>query len=212
MRDLNGKARFFPRAFASIYGLKWSYQIDHYQAVGGDDYKNPNKTVTDKYSEARDVFLAGNWDAMFCCESDTIIPVDALEKLAALDVPIAYGLYVLRHGKREWNAALDVKERSWTSYSEMPDMARDVWGKTILTKGIGQGCTLIQRDVMEAIPFRYIKGVSCDWGLALDADAAGFEQVVDFSVICGHMTLTPSPQTYWPDPNEEKLYRVEFPV
>jgi hypothetical protein len=213
LRHPSGKAQLFTRALASIYNVRWAYQLDHYQAVGGEgDYLRPSDIVTRKYQEAQKVFLAGNWDAMFCCEYDMVIPENALEKLVALNVDIAYGLYVLRHGQKVWNAITDLDTWSLTSLSDNPDAARKAWGGVVDVAGIGQGCTLIKRHVLEQFSLRNWKGVSCDWALAMDARAAGLRQVCDTSVVCGHMTITPSRQTLWPDINEPKLYRQEFPT
>lgn len=212
MREMSGKTRLYARSLASHYNLEWSYQLDHYQANGGDDYRSPGNTVTRKYEEARRVFLAGKWDAMLCVEHDNVVPSDALKKLSALDVDIAYGLYILRHGQKVWSAITDLTTWNLTSLSDNPEAARAAWGNVVDVAGIGQGCTLIKRHVLEQFAFRNWKGVSCDWALAMDARAEGMSQKCDTSVIVGHQTLTPSPQTLWPDASEEKLYRQEFPA
>lgn len=211
MRELNGKTRLFSRSLASHYSLDWRWQLDHYQINGGDDYRSPGNTVTKKYQEAQQVFLAGGWDAMLCLEHDNIVPMDALTKLAALDCDVAYGLYVLRHGQKVWSAITDLDTWSLKSLSDDANAARAAWGSVVDVAGIGQGCTLIKRHVLEQFPLRNWKGVSCDWALAMDVRAAGLTQRCDLSVIVGHQTLAPSPQTLWPDVNEEKLYRQEFP-
>lgn len=211
MRDVDGRARIYTRALSGIYNQRWAGQLDIHQIVGGDDYARPDWTVTRKYQEARAVFLAGKWDAMLCIETDMILPPDALTQLAALDVPVAMGLYVFRHGKKAWNAATWLEDKSWRSLSDNPQTARAVWGDPVEVVGVGQGCTLIRRDVLETIPFRYLKGTSCDWGFSLDCQAAGVRQVCHTGVVCGHIMATPR-QTLWPDVNEAKLYRQEFPT
>lgn len=212
MKDPSGKARLYARSLASLYNLKWDHGLDFYQAVGGDDYHRPSETVTRKYQEAREVFLAGKWDYLFCAESDMILPPDTLTKLMAFDCDITYGLYALRHNQNKWSAATYLEGTKWRSLSEEPDNARAAWGNAVQVVGVGQGCTLIKRDVLEAIEFRYIPGVSSDWGLSLDAQASGLKQIADLSIICGHQTITPSPMTLWPDINEPNLIRVEYPA
>lgn len=212
MKEPDGRSRLFARSLASIYNLRWHTSIDHFMINGGDgDYLRPSDIVTAKYQEAQKVFLAGNWRWMMCVEHDNIVPPDALEKLAALDCDIAYGLYVLRHGQKVWNAITDLDTWSLKSLSDNPEAARAAWGSVVDVAGIGQGCTLIKRHVLEQFPLRNWKGVSCDWALAMDARAAGLRQVCDTSVVCGHQTIVPSRQTLWPDPTCEKLYRQEFP-
>ena len=90
------------------------------------------------------------------------------------------------------------------------DAARAAYGSVIDVEGCGLGCTLIKRKVIEELPFRNWRGVSCDWALAYDAQGSGFTQKMDTRVVCGHMTMMPSPQILWPDVNEEKLYRQEM--
>lgn len=206
LREPSGKARLYGKALQSIFNLRWSGQLDHFFLNGGDNYLDPSGTVTNKYQQARDVFLAGAWDAMLCAEYDMLLPADALEKLAALDTDIAYGLYVLRHERKAWNAALWITEQQFCSYSEVP--MTPTFGVRKVA-GVGLGCTLIKRHVVEALPFRNWRGVSNDWAFACDAQAAGYEQVCDFDVKCGHMSIVPSPHILWPDANEPDYYRTE---
>lgn len=210
MREPDGRPRLFGRALQSIYSLRWPCQLDHYHQNGGDDYSDGNGTVTRKFEEARQRFLDGGYDAMLCAESDMIVPADGLERLAALDTDIAYGLYVWRHGKPQWSAYTRVEHWQGRPLSLHPEQARQAWGQCIEVKGIGQGFTLIKRHVLENLHFRNWKGVSCDWALAIDAQEAGYQQVCDLGCVCGHMALTPSPRVLWPDPNEAELYRTEF--
>lgn len=212
MKEPGGKARLYGKAFASIYWQQWKQgQVDHYMPSGGDDYANPSGTVTRKYQNARSVFLAGDYEYMACLEYDMIVPDDALIRLAALDADIAYGLYCFRHsGMRKWNAANRMERKGAAWLSDDPEMARNAWGNVARVQGCGLGITLIKRQVLENLHFHHWKGVSCDWALACDALAAGYSQVLDTRIVCGHMTLTPSPQILWPDPNEESLVRTEF--
>lgn len=211
MREPSGKPRLFGRALQSAFSLEWSGQLDHFTANGSDDYSRPNETVTRKYQDARDVFLAGKWDYFLSVEYDMIVPPDGLKRLVALDADIAYGLYVFRHGgRRDWSAYTELTVTSGQSLSKQPAEARRLWGSAVNVAGIGQGFTLIKRYVLEAMPFRNWPGVCSDWAMAIDAARAGLTQVADLGCVCGHMTITPSPQVIWPDVNEEKLHRVEF--
>lgn len=211
MKEPEGKARLYGRAFASIYWQRWTAgRVDHYVPSGNDNYFDPNGTVTRKYTDAREVFLAGKYDYFAALEYDMILPDDALIRLAELDADIAYGLYVFRHERmRKWNAANRLERGGAAWLSDTPEYARNAWGHVIKVNGCGMGCTLIKRRVLEALKFRYWRGVACDWALAWDAQQAGFSQVMDTRIICGHMTLTPQPEILWPDPNEESLIRIE---
>lgn len=149
---------------------------------------------------------------MLCIESDMILPKDTITRLLDCEAHIAYGLYALRHaGHRTWSAALSVEDKKMISVSEDSEQARAAWGTIGDVQGIGQGCTLIRREVLEAIPFRLWKGVSCDWPLAIDARKQGFTQRCNYGLLCGHMSLTPSPVTLWPDIDAEHFIRYEYP-
>lgn len=213
MRDpANGRGRVYVRALRSHLDLEYDGVLDWYQQVGGDNFHSAGETVTAKYNDGRDVFLAGKWSHMLCLETDMIVPKDSIQKLLALDTDIAYALYCFRHlGNKKWNAARSVTVESWHSFSDEPDYSRNMWGSQVATAGLGMGCTLIRRSVLETLAFRYWPGVSCDWALACDAQQHGFTQACDLSAVCGHMTLTPSPHTIWPDVNEPELIRIEFP-
>ena len=85
-----------------------------------------------------------------------------------------------------------------------------MWGKVVDTAGVGLGCTLIRRDVLEAIPFRVKdEWIANDWYFAIDAREKGFIQRHDCSVVCGHIdgyrTLWPDVADGWLAADEEKI-------
>lgn len=212
-REQDGEARLYARPLASILKLRWNDEIDYFFAAGGDKYDSKEdhyENVTRKYNHCREAFLAGSWTHFFAVEHDMIVPVDALEKLMALDVDIAYGLYALRHGDLNWSAHTLIEHDRGMSLSKDRFRARQAWGGAIEIAGVGLGCTLIKRHVLEALPFHHWKGVHCDWALANDAQEQGYSQAVDTSVVCGHMGILPRPVIYWPDINESKLVRLEY--
>lgn len=197
---------FFPQATASHHELRWRWQLDYFMPSSIDD--DPIPAVTRKYQEARRLALAGGYDALLALESDMVIPADALEKLAAFrDVDIAYGLYVLRRPRRNWNALYGLTTNKYFSLSDEPDRARSHFGQAIEVSGIGLGCTLVWRNVLEGLDFRNRAGTFCDWTLAQDAAHLGLKQVCDMSVVCGHIDGN---KVLWPDPNEESLCRIEI--
>ncbi len=212
LRDHNGRGRVFPRALRSHLELEYDGYLDTYSILGNDNYLDGSATVSAKYQRAREVFLAGSWTHMLCIESAMILPKDTIPRLLDCEAQIAYGLYVLRHtAHRFWNAALSVEDKSLVSVSEDDGAARQAWGTISDVRGIGQGCTLIRREAVEAIPFRSWKGVSCDWPMAIDARKQGFTQRCNYGLVCGHMSLTPSPMTLWPDIDAEHFIRYEYP-
>lgn len=201
--------RLWGRTVQSAYRLAYPGPLDWLFVAGDNPYDEPYDNITHNYNRARQAVLDGGYDALLCVESDMIVPPDAITKLEACDADIAYGLYVWRHGRREWSAYRLIEHRRGESLSRDKDAARAVWGEVVDVEGVGLGCTLIRRHVLEALPFRNEDGkVSCDWYLALDAKAAGFTQRAHLGVVCGHQSYKPWPQIVWPS-NEGRLYYVE---
>ncbi len=223
--------RLYGRALQSILRLEWPGRLDIMFDKGNncpvDDLQKRFEYVTAKYNHGRTVTLAGDYAAMLQIEDDMIVPPDTLMRLWDTGADIAYGLYCWRHGDMRWSAYTEISDGHGTSLSQNRAAAQAAWGKVIDVQGIGSGCTLIRRHVLECLPFRKHRDACCDWGLAMDAQAAGFRQVCDLGVVCGHMTsemdTRPAfpitygkkgpPRIIWPDPDREglgQLYRVEY--
>lgn len=152
---------------------------------GGDD----RNAILWQYSKARRTVLTCGYDALFIIESDVIPPADALQKLLKVDADIASGLYVFRRQEQAVvNACRYIPGHDWPeqSYSFFPDDFERLFGKTIRTSGLGIGCTLIHRHVLEGIAFRDGGVAHCDYTLARDALVAGYSMKVDTSILCGH--------------------------
>jgi hypothetical protein len=201
----------------SAFLQQWDGTLDFLFLSGGDT-EDGYQNVTDKYERARAQALNGGYSHLFCVEADMIIPPDALAKLALLDTDVAYGLYCWRHGQAlgMWSAYPILTQRKGYSLSHNKDAARDCWGQLAKVAGVGLGCTLIARRVLEAITFHHALGdanrpipVHCDWCLSEDCQRLGFTQVMDLSVVCGHI-LDTSPRTVvWPDADAPELYRID---
>lgn len=204
IRRANQRVFYYPKATESIYTQAWRKgTVTHYCPSGGDDVDEP---VTAKYIEARNVFLAGKWDYFMCAESDMILPTDAMQRLADLDTDIAYGVYVWRESPSEWSAYTYLDAMRGDSIAKSPHLAKDCFGKVIEVAGVGQGCTLIKRHVIEAQPFRGRKGAGCDWCFSIDAQYNGYRQLCDLSIVCGHIHRD---RVLYPDPTNELMYRTE---
>lgn len=191
-------------------------RFDHIQQWGTPEALKGSEghaIVTHKYMETQRVFRSGEWWALITLEDDMIVPEDAFVRLVELltdGADIGYGLYVWRHGRPRWSAYTLLGAHSGASLSLSPERARAAWGRTIPVAGVGLGCTAIKRDVVHGINFRR-GGPACnDWYLALDAQRAGLVQRCDLGLVCGHMTMEPSPRALWPDPDAPDLYRVEM--
>lgn len=177
------------------------------------DYENErNRDIAAKYNQARVMTLEGGYDALMTIEADMIPPENALQRLDRVEADIVYGLYVSRHGKHPWLSMMNVTEqvRGSVGMGETWQERGAMWGKVVDTAGVGLGCTLIRRDVLEAIPFRVRdQWIANDWYFAIDAREMGFSQKHDCSVVCGHIdgyrTLWPDVADGWRATDEEKI-------
>lgn len=147
--------------------------------------------VIAQYQHIRADFLAGPWDALLTVEHDMVPPENALQLLWDADKPVAYGVYLLRHGSLVMNAweyagpkalgeSLSLQTRRFDKL--MPE-------GIVKVSGVGFGCTLIRREVLERLP---IHGggnpdQSPDVPFAYDCNREGIEQVAHFGVLCGHI-------------------------
>jgi hypothetical protein len=161
--------------------------------------------VLNAYRLGRALCLTGEWDAMLCVENDIVPPRDALQRLAAVEADVAYGLYCYRQPGHVWNAYCNGYQ-----LSGKPAEARAAWGNVCEVEGYGLGCTLIHRRVLEKIEFRIKPGdaLHCDSHFAEDVKKAGFRQMCDLGVRCGHVVN--HYRIVWPDIEQPKLYRYSF--
>lgn len=185
--------------------------VDYYLPWHGypqtDEFGRENLAL--KQNESRRVALAGNYSHLFFVEEDMLIPKDALLNLLKANADVAYGLYCFRRYPHTWNAvaALNTESLTWYAYNfGEPSYIRSLWGSVVPVDGLGFGCTLISRKVLKEIEFRidwdkpHMDGniSHSDVYFALDCLEAGFTQVCDTSVVCGHITQTPNPSVIIP--------------
>lgn len=213
-------ARRYPQAEASILQVEGVAQTVFDFA---DDATLPwYENILRKYQMARGMMLAGGFDGLLFLESDMLIPRDAARRLSDVisthDAGVAYGLYCWRHGVAWWNAYIALDEEAGFSLSD--PLAREhapaswpqaVRGEPFPCYGVGFGCTLVRRDVLEQINFRNFAGEQSfyvDWCFAADCNARGIRQMCDPAVVCGH--ITDVRMILYPDLRELNLYRSEY--
>jgi hypothetical protein len=179
--------------------VEWLIQIE--QPYHGYDYRN----ILYANDRARDVALAGEFTHLLMLEDDIIPPPNALDWLLQCNADVAYGLYCWRRGGRHlWNAYAHISGDGGAPHDASTLVQAHELGAWLAVAGVGFGCTLIRRDVLEAIPFRlpddYDRGgASTDWMFAMDCQTAGVSQICHTGVVCGHLSMEPSPRVIWPD-------------
>lgn len=133
------------------FGGQWEWVVDADDPFPVPDHRN----VLAKYRRAKALALAGEYDGLVTVEHDMVLPVDALERLAeTTEGGVVFGVYVLRHGSNVLNAWQYHGDRNLgMSLTLFPNELR------ILRKagrgrvsGVGWGCTLIRRAVLERAP------------------------------------------------------------
>lgn len=182
--------RLEPETVAALFALEWDGPITwHLQRDNpyGDDGR---KNILHQYQKGREAFLAGDYDAMLVVESDVIPPPDALKKLVALNVDVAYGVYVFRGDP----PIINIFERypqparnTGESLTIHPGkLKKAVKAGKVACSGGGLGCTLIKRHALERFEFRMERTAHCDTYFTRDVYQAGLSMVAEMSVICGH--------------------------
>lgn len=163
--------------------------------------------VQNAYARGREMFLAGEYTHLLIVESDIIPPPDAWMKLRALGKPVASALYCFRPKHSGWDGLNATPLRGGDvndSYSFHPEQLAKVKDGTARVSGVGLGCCLIERSVMEAIPFRGSAKQHCDWPFWQDVLANSLEGWCDFTVRCGHKDV--DRRIYWPFGEEPEWF------
>lgn len=191
--------RLEPETVQAVLALRWSGPLrilmQRDNPHGGDGRKN----ILHQYAQARALLLAGNDDAMLTIESDIIPPPDTLERLAALDADVAYGVYRFRVSD-----VVNIFER-YPGSPRNEGESLSVWPARLAAarragitpcSGGGLGCALIHRHVLDQLPFRLEDTAHCDTYFNRDVLRGGYRQMADMGVICGHKSETG--EILWP--------------
>lgn len=158
---------------ALTFGGTLTHEIGRFNPYGDGDLRN----VTAQYQRARDIFLDGDWDALLTVEHDMVVSGNAAQKLWDDGAGVVYGVYLLRQG-----LMLNARSLDGTFYRDKP------LADAAIVSGVGLGCTLIRRAVLEAVEFRQDDTYgTCDVPFAEDCRAAGIAQIARFDVACGHI-------------------------
>lgn len=211
------RLRAFGRSLVSAYRMRqaWGRPIDCLEIQHDQPHPDGNQNVLHLYREARRVLLANpHYTHLLTLEDDMVVPENALTLLMDLDAPVAYSVYCWRwgppHRLSAYRYVFDGSGASWGT--DEPHTARRYLetARPIDVAGLGLGCTLIRRDVLEAIDFRLGGKAANDWYFAVDCQKAGARQVAHFGVVSGHIRLDPSARVIWPDKDEPSLFRYEY--
>lgn len=156
--------------------------------------------------------LSAGYDAVLSVEYDNVIPPDTIQRLVVVDADVAHGLYCNRRPPYLWLANIETNTNQGITFARNAATVQGAWGNIVQTQGVGLGCTLIHRHVLDTIQFRREPGHPCadDWFFALDCVAAGYRLAHDCGCIVGHI-LDDGQRIVWPS-LEEPFYRIEGDV
>jgi hypothetical protein len=159
------------------------YEIGYYNPFPGATHRN----VLAQYQRAQEMFLQGDYDALLTVEHDNVLPdAGAIQRMLETPGDVVYAPYVLRHGVAvlstwQYNGDRNLGESLTLHPAELAQArAAGVWRIC----GVGQGCTLYYRHVLEQIVFRAGEGeqYAPDIPFAQDALRAGFVSMGRFDV------------------------------
>lgn len=137
-------------------------------------------------------FLEGDSTHLLFIDSDTVPPLDAIDKLLALDAPIATAITPIV----DYDEDQKIFYRKW-NVVDMNDKHVAPNTGIVEAKGAGSSCILIRRDVFEKMEspwYRFLyQGdliMSEDTHFTAKARALGFKTIADTSIICQHAKVT----------------------
>lgn len=188
--------RLEPDTIRAVFAQTYAGSLDHHFTRHNPE-RIPGMNIVRAYQRLRAVFLAGDYTDLWIVENDIIPPPNALERLLAVEADVVYGTYCFRRG----TPVVNVMQHETTNPLTRDDPRR--WerlfaaGAIVECAGLGFGCTVIRRHVIERFEMRTrIGGGDTDTELARDVKAAGLTQKAHLGVVCGH--IRPTHETIWP--------------
>ena len=137
------------------------------------------------------IMLAADFTHLFLLDSDTVPPLDCIERLLALDVPLASGCYpVLMQNGLRWALMNKDADQRYRLLEWLPSLT-----EPFEVDAGGAGCLLIRRDVFDKVKWPWFKWIEFEDGSQESEDVhffrrcneAGLRVTVDPLVICDHI-------------------------
>ncbi|MBK8211619.1 MAG: hypothetical protein IPK78_18340, partial [Rhodospirillales bacterium] len=183
---------------SSLGAMEWVIGVEN--PFGPHDLRN----VLHQYRNAWRAALEGRFDALVTVEHDIRLPDDgALKRLLATDAEVVFGVYMLRHGEPVLNTYRFEGDKnvgqSLTLHRR--DLMAARRRATVRVSGVGWGCTLLRRSVLERMDLSDGGGENPagDTAFAAACLQAKIPMLARWDVMCGHY----DPQRGWLWPFKE---------
>ena len=154
--------------------------------------------ITDSQNVIRDYFLAHDYTHYFSLESD-IFPrqMDIVERLIDHDQPLISGVYPIGLGEDTELLIGQYISNFEAKNSVYGIVVKDLMGFWLMDGTVkevahcGIGCSMIERSVIEQIPFRYIAGEPqhSDSYFYADCFAIGITALIDTAIQLDHRNI-----------------------
>jgi hypothetical protein len=199
----DGNMAMRPECRASVEAQDFEGEIVWEVGTHNPHGKQTHRNVLAQYRRARELFLKSDCKALLTFEHDMAMPADGVQRLwetltsyelrvtsDECRTGVAYGIYLLRHGSwvlNAWEYIGDVNlGESLTLYPEKLAAARKQG--VVRVCGTGWGCTMISREVVEAVPFHNQGGQNEAGDLAFSVDCLyrGVVMAANMDVACDH--------------------------
>jgi hypothetical protein len=177
-----------PATVASVVAQRWAGTLE-WEVGRRNPYPPPDvRNVAHQVQVMRWRFLAGSYDALWLVEHDMTCGPNTLQTLYDTDADVVYAPYLLRHGRPVSSAWRYENARNLgESLSLYPaELAQARQAGHAKVSGIGFGCTLMRRHVVQAIEFRGNEHAP-DIPFAQDALRLGYTSIARFDVAAGHI-------------------------
>ena len=142
---------------------------------------------------------------IFWCDSDMVLPPDAITRLVESGKDFITGIYFQRGGDhRPLVATFDTNKKRFNWLAKWPENV------TAPIDGCGFGCVLTSVKMlreMKAPWFEYLE-FSEDFDFCLKAQKAGYQLYVDTGILCGHL-MDPQPATIETYVNKNSKFKLE---
>ena len=153
--------------------------------------------VTKAHNILRDKALKEGYDYLFILDQDVIPPERAIEILISRNKKAIAGLYFGNHTLPDGTNAImpfawrfTQKEHDWTQTRYLNH--EEIWQPGLIKIAFaGGGCTLLHRDILDKIKFRYDPSIDAwdDRWLGYDIYDKGLEFYLDNTIKCKHLYL-----------------------